>query len=371
MDQLIQVTDIDVDKKNKVAAEFDKSWELLERRSETVFTGSVYFPKYGKDESETQRGNLAIDNLVKELKGGFKSVFLVSHKAEEGDLYINELTKRMQAENLNADNLRLYKKNIEGYGESRREVMKLAVAEFSPKVVSLQEAEKDLTPFADDLIKPLFEQGAGIVTMKRGDALKSLPHYQKMGEAIQESLIHGMLEDALIQVGNRPEDVLNGTRFILNEPVATKYGRDVKPIDLFTGLDFAYTSESKDEVEGKYVFGIEKYSSSVYFPLVIARELGIKTDEVEVPYTHDQEQTKLEDREEERFREKRINQMKDIVAQHFDLVASMLKYKEEGKWPQVLWESMDEHKPLEIKHYEMSEWRIEEGKVTRKDETIQ
>jgi len=232
------------------------------------------------------------------------------------------------------------------------------------EVVFQGEAEKDLTPFIDDFIKPLFEDGAGIVTMRR-ESLKSLPYYQQMGEAIQDSLIHGMQDEAGITVGNRPEDILNGTRFIANKPLETRYGRKVNPLDLFIKMDFEYTEEAADQVKDIYKFGIDKYCSAVYFPLVVARELGIKVEEVKVPYKHDQEQTRLEDRE-EKFKEKRIDQAKDIVSQHFDLVASMIEYKSEGKWPQVLWEALDEGKSLRLKHFDMSEWKIDEGKLARK-----
>jgi hypothetical protein len=355
----------EIEEKNKVKTDIEKSWETLERRRKTVMTGNVFLPKYGVDESDTQRGNLAINNLIKELRDGYKCVFLISHKLDENALFLQALGEKLAESNINENNLRLYRQEIKGYGDARRFGMREAVAEFPEVEVVFQgEAEKDLTPFIGEFIKPIFEEGVGIVTMQR-ESLKSLPFYQQMGEAIQDGLIHSMQSEAGFAVGKKPEDILNGTRFIANKPLETRYERKVSPLDLFTKVDFAYSEAAADEVKEIYKFGIDKYCSAVYFPLVVARELGIKVRGVEVPYKHNPEQTKLEDKDES-FREKRIDQAKDIVAQHFDLVASMMEYKTNGRWPSVLWEALDEGKPLELKHFDMAEWRIVNGKLIKR-----
>lgn len=350
---------------SKLGAEFERSAEALERRSQTVLTGNVFSPNYGRDESDTQRGNLALENVRKALEMGYKYVLLVSHRAEEDDEFVAEMKRKLAGVSMPEENLKVYKKDIVGYGASRWLVMDRAVRDFLPRVVSLQEAEKDLTPHIDALTKPLFKGEAGIVTMRRS-SLKSLPDEQRRGEAIQDSVIHGMLADAGIPCGDRPEDILNGTRFILNEPVETKYGRKVNPMDLFTKMNYVYDEGSAEKVETVFKYNIDHYSSRVYFPLVLAREMGIKVEEVEVPYVHDKNQTLLEEGD-PKFLEKRINQAKDIVAQHFDLVASILKYKEEGKWPEVLFDALDHDTPLVIGHYEMREWEIEGGKLLKRN----
>lgn len=355
----------DVEEQGQVKQEVERSWELLERRRRTVMTGNVFLPKFGEDESETQRGTLAINNLIKELREGYKCVFLISHQVGVNALFMQTLGRELDHANVNKDSLRIHEKEIKGYGDARRFGLSEAVLSFPEAEVLFQgEAEKDLTPYLDDLIQPLFEGRAGIVTMRR-ESLKSLPFYQQMGEAIQDGLIHDMQRDAGISVGERAEDVLNGSRFILNKPLETRYGRAVNPLDLFTKLNFVYDGESAEMVKNLYTFGIDKYCSEVYFPLVVARELGIVVEEERVPYIHNSEQTALENKD-EKFREKRISQAKDIVAQHFDLIASMLVYKAKGEWPQVLWKALDEGTNLEIRHFDMKEWEIEDGRLVKK-----
>jgi hypothetical protein len=333
--------------------------------SSVYVTGSVHFPKYGSDESDTQRGDLAREAIRENLESGYNMAVVVSPVTTEE--YKKEL-EALASAGLKGK-LLLLSESGRTYSGARRQAIKEALSQLETKYVISCEIEKKelLKYFQDFLTKFSKEESVGIVVMDRGIREKNpnLPWAQDWGELHQDKAISRHLKDAGFLPANAEVlDLLNGTRISLNKQVRTEAGL-INPTSLMC-LTYEYEGD-----QPTYAYGVDHYSAAVYHSVTMAVALGMEVRQVRVPYVHDEKQRELEEGVlREKFEKKREDQARSIIDQNFDLVANILVWKQDGKWPQIVTEAIEKGSPLTLKHFDSREYKLEAGRLIKLDGVV-
>lgn len=341
--------------------------------SDVCITSSVLFPKYGTEgESDTLRGKLAIESIVKTIKAGYK--YSLVYNTGTSEQFIKDLRQKISevvsdknnGEDVSDVFILTERKELE-YSPTRQQAFEVAREKFHSKVLVTQEAEKDLL-YAYPSFLAAINNGAHIAIFDRGVAKvhehpdkAGLPESQFVYERSQNLEMDRVEQDAgLLSRGTEAFDRLIGFRMILNQEADTNFGK-INPADLFVKLKFDYIDGFDQKVWGR--FTTDFYSQAVYHGIPIAESLGLQIASVPVEYYHDQDQTNLENANRQLWDQKRIAHRKSIPFQHFDMVANILTWIKEGKWPQVLLESLEKDGSLGLRHFDRGRYTIKEGKI--------
>jgi hypothetical protein len=325
-------------------------------------TGNAHFPKYGSDESDTLRGDLAREAIRENLESGYNMAVVVSPVTSEE--YKKELESLATA-GLKGK-LLLLSESGRTYSGARRQAIKEALSQLETKyVISCEIEKKELLKYFQDFLAAFSgEENVGIVVMDRGIREKNpnLPWAQDWGELHQDKAICRHLKDAVFLPADADVlDLLNGTRISLNKLVRTEAGL-INPTTLMC-LTYEYEGD-----QPTFAYGVDHYSAAVYHSVTMAVALGMEVRQVQVPYIHDEKQRELEEGvQREKFEKKREDQARSIIDQNFDLVANILLWKQDGRWPQIVTEAIEKGFPLPLRHFDSREYRIEVGRLTKID----
>lgn len=338
---------------------------------------TVFFPKYSNEGSlDRVKGDMALES-AKDLLSRGVDVAMQTWAEKNNSVFLKEV-ENLQKEVKDRGWLGKFYEIPESEGsysgDRRLGIEKLKAA--GVKMIATGEAEKeDLWQEEMDVLYSKLkkgDKGVGVMGMDRGlmgfsrhpDSLK-LPFYQFYGERHQNSAIFRNWKSAgfVDQGSMHTLDLLNGTRILRNEELKTDFDFKINPVDLSL-LTYEYV-DGYGEEDRKYK--TDHYSAAVYHPVTLMVALGVEADQARVDYVHPEEQRDLEEKgpDKENFRKKRGNQRESIIAQNFDLVANILRWKEEGVWPEVLKEAVENKTPLGLKHYPKKKWKIEAGKLKK------
>lgn len=347
----------------RTAREAELSQEQV-NPAEVCITGSVFFPKYGSDGSDTQRGDLALDAIRSTLEAGYKMAVVVAPAT--ADVYKKKLEEIQQRDTTNS--LLLLVEEGKTYSGARRQAMREALLQLhSQYVVSCEIEKKELLKFYQNFLQPFQRPNPpGLVVMDRGifEDNPNLPWAQDWGEMHQNRAIMRHLVNAgLMPEGSEPLDLLNGTRVALDKELPTNVGISIKPTDVMM-LKYEYEGE-----QPVFPYGVDHYSAAVYHSPTMLMALGVGVEQVRVPYIHDESQRALEEGEQrEKFEKKRIDQARAIIDQNFDLVASILEWKKEGKWPQIVVDAIRNKTPLPVRHFDSRRYSLTSQGIVDKGE---
>ncbi len=341
-------------------------------------TSSVWFPDFdlnNEEASDTVRGKLAVGAIVNALKAGCS--YSLVYNSGTSEAFLERLRKKVK-EVLGDEENRFVLTEREGleYSPTRQLAFEKGREAFGKKVLVTQEAEKDLAYTYEDFLAEI-NKGAHIVLFDRGVATimghvnpAGLPLDQLAAERSQDLEMDKVEKHAgLLPQRTEAFDRLIGFRMVLDEEVEVAPGVLVNPLDLFAKVKFEYEDGYDQKAWGK--FGVDFYSQGVYHGIVLAEALGLTVASVLVKYEHDPKQTQLEMDPKNRpgWKEKRWRHRKTIPMQHFDMVANVLKWKEEGRWPDIIVEGLKEDKPIGLVHYDRGKYTIDEGKLMERERT--
>jgi|WetSurMetagenome_2_1015567.scaffolds.fasta_scaffold52953_3 hypothetical protein len=352
--------------------------------AKVAITGNIHYPNFGTDQSDTVRGGQALRAIEKVLEKGYGVIGVVTKstnaeyrkKLEElkdkGRLIVLEEMEKPDAE-------------AHSYGVSKRQAVEESKKQGFPIVFNGELEKEDLLDPVnlEKMTAPLATekngQKVGMVVLNRQGIMEKdrnleenntigLPEAQYYGEYSQNFYIWKNWKDAGFAVPDEPYDLLNGTRFTVNEELSVKVdGKEymVRPSDL---MELRYHYQDEDKIG--FPYKVDHYSAPTYHSptmwMALAGENGFGS--VELDYQHPQEQTKVEESEEYRqvFEKKRLDQKMAIVLQDFDLCANIVNWKEKGLWPGVVMEAIKNKTPIELAHYDIRDWKLEEGKLVKR-----
>ena len=176
------------------------------------------------------------------------------------------------------------------------------------KVIIATEPEKTslITDCLPQLVNPIIKQEADIVIPKRENSLfeRTFPKYMYQSEIEGNKLYNEILRTNRL-LGDREDfDVFFGPRVFVNQP---------KIVRLFTKK---YRLKISKKAYLESYFDIDAYSSTLYFPIVIALKKKLRVKSVEVPFTYPKIQKDNEDKgSKEHFAEKRRFQRISILVE--------------------------------------------------------
>lgn len=346
-------------------------------------TSHVFLPHFEEEGSSDQiRGDLAIEAITKAVSKGCKYSLVYNEGTPSSFLEKLKNTVVKELDSIGRHNdidkfFILTKAEDENYSPTRQQAMKMGQKKFGTKVIVIQEPEKDMLEFYEDCLKKV-ENGAHIVLVKRGKMTETkeapknpnLPFDQFIFERFQDLYIDRREKEAgLLPKNIDPFDKLIGFRMIRNEEVETTKGK-VNPLDLFMKLKVKYNDFDESEVWKE--FTTQRYAQAVYFGLTIAESLGLKIASVTIPYIHDKNQTEKEmsEKERENWLKKRVKTARALIPQTFDMIANILIYQKESLWPKVLFDSLNNNTPLEIKHYDLKKYTIKNNQIVERTHKI-
>ncbi len=350
-----------------------------------AITGSVHFPKYGEEGSpDTVRGEQSLRAIEKVLDSGFGVIVVITQKTNaEYREKLNELKETgrliLMEEEEKPD------EDAHSYGVSRRQAIEESKKQGFAYVMTGELEKEDLLDpeNLEKFIKSFEDKGVGMAIMNRRGIMEKnrnltenntigLPEAQYYGEYSQNLYIWRNWKDAGFDVPRAPYDLLNGTRFAVNEKVKVKidgYDYLIRPSDL---MEIRYHYQSEGEIG--FPYKVDHYSAAIYNSptlwMALAGKDGIAS--VEIDYQHPEEQTRLEEGagNRETFITKRLEQKRAIVLQNFDLCCNIVLWKENGMWPEVIMEAINNKKPLELKHFNIKDWKLENGKIVKRREEL-
>lgn len=269
-------------------------------KSSVAFSIITYYPKWyqGKLRSikhtDKVRGDLALEFFKKATKLGYKIV------VADG-----KSTKTFRKALTQINGLNIIKRRSLKRSAARRQVFKIAAKLSGIKVIILTEPEKiSLLDFIPRLVKPILEQKSDIVIPKRSDMLfqKTYPSYMYESENEGNKLYNDILRTNNLLKSREDLDFFFGPRIFTNER---------KIVKLFARKYHLKISKSA------YLdshFDYEDYSSTQYFPIVIALKKGIRIYSLEIPFSYPKKQKLNEEVGEKKlFEEKRKYQRMTVL----------------------------------------------------------
>lgn len=373
------------------AGEREKDTNKIEH-GRVAITGSVHFPKYGEEGNpDTVRGEQSLRAIEKVLDSGFGVIVVITKNTNAGYREkLNELKNTERLILIDEEEIPVNEKgekdeDAHSYGVSRRQAIKESKKRgFAYVMTGELEKEDLLDPKNLDLfIKSFEDKGVGMAIMNRKGVMEKsrdlienntigLPDAQYYGEYSQNLYIWRNWKGAGFNAPEVPYDLLNGTRFTVNEKVRVKvdgYDYLIKPSDL---MEVRYHYQNESEIG--FPYKVDHYSAAIYHSptlwMALAGKDGIAS--VEIDYQHPEEQTRLEEGagNRETFITKRLEQKRAIVLQNFDLCCNIVLWKENGMWPEVIMEAINNKKPLELKHFDIKDWKLENGKIVKRREEL-
>jgi hypothetical protein len=350
-----------------------------------AITGSVHFPEFGIDQSETLRGEQSLRAIKNTLDAGYGVIAVITG--------VTDAEYRSKLESLKTETNKLFileeesKPDIDAhsYGVSRRQAIEESKKQGFEYVMTGELEKEDLLEPGKlkQLTKPLGEEKSGqkigmVVMNRRGlmekgrnglmNNVSGLPEAQYYGEYSQNKYIWENWKNAGFAVPEVPLDLLNGTRLATNDEVKVTVGEKeylIRPSDL---MELRYKYQNEDEIG--FPYKVDHYSAAIYHSptlwMALAGENGFGS--VEIDYQHPEEQTRIEEGagNREAFEVKRLEQKRAIVLQNFDLCCNVVSWKEQTAWPSMVTEAIKNKTPLELKHYDIRDWKLENGKLLRR-----
>ena len=351
--------------------EIEKSSEIHELTpislNEACVVGSIFFKEYSIEGTESNiRGKETIDSLYNIAEKGCKAAFLITEGTNKK--FISDLKERLKPLDEKAENIVWRVEKEHGYSGMRREAVKFARNKYpETRAFIMQELEKDISNNYQEFINALSDNKI-LVLMNRGVNIPynenpwldvnhigaNLPKAQFWGERHQNIEMANQENAAGLTREEHFWDRLNGTRVIRNESI--NIGEMIiNPTDLML-LEYKYI-DGYDEKDRNNK--IDKYSASVYNLIPILESLGLEDyiAEALTKYWHNETQ-RVQEEGNISFREKRLRQKNDLPAINFDIVANIKEWNKEGKWPQILKNTLNGNKVLEIRHFNEDEYTL-------------
>lgn len=339
---------------------------------QTCVIGSVFYKDYQVENSEgSVRGHEAIDSLMKIAEKGYKAAVIIGEGTDQK--FLDDLKKRLSGLGDKGENIVWHIQEKPGYSEARRESVILAWSKYpETKAFIMQEIEKDLTKdqgyekFLDALSdnKILVMMNRGIDAPYNGNYFSdaNIPKEQFWGERHQNIEMAGQENAAGLTKKEHDWDRLSDTRAIRNEEIEIGNTK-INPADLIL-LKYQYVDGYN---EGDRKNKIDAYSAAVYNMVPILEALGFEDQMAEAPikYAHSEKQREQEEGNPV-FRAKRLGHKVDLPAINFDIVANIVEWKKEGKWPSILLEAIKGDHTLNIKHFNEDDYSLT-GTILRKN----
>ena len=263
----------------------------------------TYYPKWyqGKLRSlkhtDKVRGDLAIEFFKEAKKRGYQVVVADGMSSKTFRKTITQMP-----------GLNIIKRRSAKRAVAKRQAILKATKLQGVKVIIATEPEKTslITDCLPRLVNPVINSEADIVVPKRENSLfeKTYPKYMYQSETEGNKLYNEILRTHGL-LGDREDfDVFFGPRVFANNP---------KIVRLFT-KKFQLKISKKAYLES--YFDIDAYSSTLYFPIVIALKKNYKVKSVEVPFSYPKTQKENEDKgSKEYFEEKRRFQRISILVE--------------------------------------------------------
>jgi len=189
----------------------------------------------------------------------------------------------------------------------RREA--IAIAGKSPAEVILLNDPEKISVVTDGLeacSKPILDGNADIVIPSRDRLLfeATYPALQVIYERQQNEMINRALRMKGIMKPEHPDfDWLIGVRFMANRPEVT---------DLFMD-EYRYKDSVREKEGVAKLLNPEMWPNGQYIPVIAALKKGLKVVGVRIPYKHPARQTEFENANEKVFKQKREDQVRNIV----------------------------------------------------------
>lgn len=268
--------------------------------SNTTFALITYYPKWyqGKLRSlkhtDKIRGDLALEFIKKTIELGYRVVISDGKSPQSFRKIIASYP------GLILINRRSSKRSV-----GRRQAIKKATGLPGVKVIVSTEPEKiSLLDSVDKIIKPLILNKADIVIPERNILLfrKTYPSYMFESEIEGNKLYNETLRTNGLLKDKNDFDLFFGPRLILNKPAVVK---------LFTKK--YHLKIVKNTYLDTY-FDQEEYSSTQFFPIVVALKKKFRIKSVLINFTYPDLQKQNEEKgERSLFEEKRKNQKMSIL----------------------------------------------------------
>lgn len=245
----------------------------MKKTNSVAFALITFYPKWYKGKlknlshTDKVRGDLALEFIKKAIAQNYQVVVVDSEDPKEFREELLKLKGGMQIIN---------RKSLQS-SPAKRQAFTAASKLPNIKVIIASEPEKiSLIDSIPTIVKPILEGKADIVVAKRNNKLfrQSFPDYMYYSETEGNKLYNNQLRlHHLLPNQDDELDIFFGPRAFANTP---------KNLKLFTRK---YLNPIKDTLPDKY-FDPEKYSNTLYFPIVAALKDNLKIMSVEIPFLY-------------------------------------------------------------------------------------
>lgn len=284
----------------------------------------ISMPKYGISESDTIRGNLAIDNLKKANELGYSVILIYGDKENE------EFLRKLKEVETSGNNKIVIKKQDEyTYSGARRDAIRQAIENSNCEVIVMYEIEKPIDEIPA-MVEPILSGRADITVTDRqivadikserditndpekpNENLRGLPWYQARSEKYFCNWANEFLTKMKIKSSDSPNIDWMGNRAWRNTNKVNSFflARYVEDID----------RRIFDDIKPDHL------SSSLFFPMIeIFRSYPeVRLESVPINYKHDRVQSDFENKEAS-FIVKRDNQRKMLIHEMMEYVRQVL-----------------------------------------------
>ncbi len=306
-----------------------ESAEFLKRR-EVVFVGTTQYRKFSLEgnNSDSVRGEIALDQLKKFREAGFQIVIIDTKSSKEFIFRLEDMGVKVFSE----ENLSLSGANRQGFEKASD----LGGARYIIKT----EVEKPWTvEDLDKLVEPLQEGKAEMVIPSRCPnpnsenqliELCNYPPVQAHFEALGNLDMNKALKENNLLSPDINLDLYNGTRVFINKReiidlmskklTTTKTGNWL--YDELTTLN----PNLEEDVNFGILQAYDRWFNALFAPVAALLANKYRVSSVEIPYRHPDEQTQLEIGN-KGFDSKRIEQFFKIVGPFADYVKYLLRNK--------------------------------------------
>ena len=258
------------------------------------------------------RGDLALEFVRMAKEMGYQ-VVIVNGKSEEA--FSKELSK--------IRGIHILKRYDSSASSDRRKVVEIASGLSQIKVIILCEPEKTsfLSGCIDKILKPLLENKADIVVPKRQTALFKLSYPKYMFESEREGNVfynEALKANGLLITNSEDFDMFFGPRAFVNKQEVVKLFMRKYEIG-HASFSFAGYSNT------------ERFSNSLFFPIVSALKESLKVQSVTVPFVYPKIQKENEEKgARELFLEKRRSQRLGLLVELLHFISYLEKNKGSG-----------------------------------------
>lgn len=284
----------------------------------------ISMPNYGKSESDTIRGDLAIENLKKANKLGY-SVILIYGSRENTDF----LRKLKEVDPSGGNKIVIEEQKETTYSGARRDAIRKAVENTNCEVIVMYEIEKPIDEI-QAMVEPILNGRADITITDRQietdvktekditnepekptENLRGLPWYQARSEKYFCNWANELLTKMKIKSPNSPNIDWMGNRAWRNTDKINSFflARYVEDVDRRIFMDIKP----------------DHLSSSLFFPMVeiFKSYPDVRLESVPIQYKHDSVQTNLENSDQS-FIKKRDTQRSMLIHEMFEYVRQAL-----------------------------------------------